>query len=151
MDGVAARSDAKLAPWRIRVALSGVTALVVLVVGLSHALGAAGSRAEQHRAASDASRVAICSAFTGKSLDSKGHLRATSYVVVTAKGASCAFARTLLHSVGLRKVAGTKLITVSTLQCRLTVTASASSGTCFNSGSQPGLSPRQVTWVAAFH
>jgi hypothetical protein len=32
----------------------------------------------------------------------------------------------------------------------LTVIATSASGTCFNKGSHPGISPRQITWVAVF-
>jgi hypothetical protein len=112
-------------------------------------LAGAATRAP-HAIASAGARAGRCPAFTATSLDRKGHLRTTRYVLVTAKGVSCAAARKLLHRVGRKTVAGTKLITVGSYQCRLTVIASGSSGSCFNKGSQPGLSPRQVTWAAVF-
>jgi hypothetical protein len=97
----------------------------------------------------EASAVA-CAPFTGTSFDNRGHARAAFYPTVIVRGASCATARTLLAQIGRRKVSGTATITIGSFQCMLTVIASSGSGTCFNKGSHPGISPRQITWVAAF-
>ncbi len=114
---------------------------VGLAVGLA---GVVASAAVPGRAA-PATR---CASFRGTSFDNIGHARSTLYVTVAAKGVSGAAARTLLLQVGRHRVSGTKKVTVGSYTCLLTVRRTASSGTCFNTGSHPGLSPRQVTWVA---
>src|SRR5262249_37753361 len=136
---------------RARAAVGAALVLATIAGVAAHAAHAtAGSSATPASPLNAAARAGRCPGFTASSLDSQGHLRTTRYVLVTAKGVSCTAARRLLHKVGRRKVAGTKLITIGSFQCRLTVIATSSSGTCFNKGSHPGLSPRQVTWAAIY-
>lgn len=141
------------ATYRARATI-GAAFVIATLAGIAarapHATASARPSAAPAVLLSPAARAGRCPAFTATSLDSKGHARTTRYVLVTAKGVSCTAARTLLHKVGRRRVAGTKLITIGSFQCRLTVIVSGSSGTCFNKGSQPGLSPRQVTWAAIY-